>query len=313
MSKMLETANLFLGNTTTIGTPKTTGSYALEKYEDMFKQGQMFNIRFDRVDQKGNFYHMDGNIAVIMRNKELSGYKYDLRYKSDKLAEEYCVMVQEISEEEGAVYVSHFAAKEKVRPEIEQEIQQKLEDGDYLRVKAKVNRIYSRVENEYRSDIGVWVDICGVGIPGYIHIGDWAKTYTPLLRDRVKYGDVIEVVIKEKRLRPKTQMVYYTCSRKELVDDPWLDPMLAQTYHVGDLVRITCMSIHPTYWFGSIKGISDIQIMGEYPSVDHKFAIIPGMEYMGKIYHIAPQEHSFKVRVFRALTQEDLSEEHRIE
>ena len=246
---------------------------------------------------------------IMMENKDIMGRQYDLRFKSDKLAEEYCVLVTSIDHADKVVHVSHFAAKERVRPEIEQIIEKGLKEEEQIRVKAKINRIYTRMVDEVRSDMGVWVDICGVGIPGYIHIGDWAPTFTPLLRDRIKYGDVVEVVIKEKRIRPKTQLAYYTCSRKELEEDPWQSAKLTETYHVGDLVRITCLSTHKNYWFGRIKGLDEIQILGEYPSIEHQFTILPGMEYMGKIYHLNPQEHSFKVRVFRALTQEELGAE----
>lgn len=310
MGKLLETADLFLGTAITHGgTTDSTVQEGLEKYENMMKQESFFNVKFDRVDKKGNFYYLDRLITVKMENKEVTGRQYDLKFKSDKLADEYCVMVNRVDWQEKIVYVSHFAAKEKVRPEIEKEIADALENGEYVKVKAKINRIYSRVVDEVKSDMGVWVDICGVGIPGYIHIGDWAQTFTPILRDRVKYGDVIEVIVKEKRIRPKTQLEYYACSRKELVEDPWRSPGLTETYHVGDLVRITCLSTHANYWFGHIKGLNEIQILGEYPSMDHQFVILPGMEYMGKIYHLNPQEHSFKVRVFQALTQEELNAE----
>lgn len=310
MGKLLETANLFLGTAMAHeGVMDSTVQEGLEKYENMLQQEDFFNVRFDRVDRKGNFYYTDGLITVMMENKEVTGRQYDLKFKSDKLADEYCVMVSRVDRQEKIVYVSHFAAKEKVRPEVEKEIAAALENGEPIRVKAKINRIYSRVVDEVKSDMGVWVDICGVGIPGYIHIGDWAQTFTPILRDRVKYGDVVEVVVKEKRIRSKTQLEYYACSRKELVEDPWQLPSLTETYHVGDLVRITCLSTHANYWFGHIKGLNEIQILGEYPSMDHQFVIIPGMEYMGKIYHLNPQEHSFKVRVFQALTQEEINAE----
>ena len=311
MDKLLKTADLFLGTTIPsrqYNTSENTDISILEKYADMQKREIFFNVRFDRVDQNGDFF-VDGNVLIMMENKEVTGRQYDLRYKSDKLAEEYCVLVTRIDYESKTVYVSHYAAKEKVRPEIERELEESLANGEPIKVKAKVNRIYTRTVDEVKSDMGVWIDICGVGIPGYIHIGDWAKTYTPLLRDRLRYGDIIEVIVKEKRIRTKTQLIYYSCSRKELVDDPWQSPQLLDTYHVGDLVRIRCISTHNNYWFGRIKGLDDIQVLGEYPSAEHHFVIIPGMEYMGKIYHFNPEKHSFKVRVFKALTLEELNVE----
>lgn len=311
MDKIFETAALFLGTTAMRMSREEENSAAdgLKKYEELLEQQKLFNIKFDRVDQNGDFYCTDGAVTLVMGNKEITGRQYDLRYKSDKLAEEYCVLVSSIEPENRIIHVSHFAAKEMVRPDIEKAIKESVERGKQIKVKAKINRIYSRLVDDVKSDMGVWVDICGVGIPGYIHIGDWAPTFTPLLRDRIKYGDIVEVIVKEKRIRPKTQLEYYTCSRKELISDPWQSSKLSETYHVGDLVRITCLSTHKNYWFGKIKGLEEIQVLGEYPSIDHQFVILPGMEYMGKIYHLNPEEHSFKVRVFRALTQEELDTE----
>ena len=191
MSRLLETADLFLGTTRAIApqsdTSDSTAICELEKYDDMQKNQTFLNVKFDRVDRNGDFHFTDGAITVTMENKEVTGRQYDLKYKSDKLAEEYCVLVSKIDYEKKTVFVSHFAAKEKVRPQIEKEIEDGLAKGEPIKAKAKINRIYSRTVDEVKSDMGVWVDICGVGIPGYIHIGDWAKTFTPLLRDRIRY------------------------------------------------------------------------------------------------------------------------------
>lgn len=47
----------------------------------------------------------------------------------------------------------------------------------------------------------------------------------------------------------------------------------------------------------------------EYPSSAHDFRIIPGMEYMGKIYYMNTKERSLKARVFQALTLEGYAAE----
>ena len=88
MGKLLETANLFLGTAMAHeGVMDSTVQEGLEKYENMLQQEDFFNVRFDRVDRKGNFYYTDGLITVMMENKEVTGRQYDLKFKSDKLAD----------------------------------------------------------------------------------------------------------------------------------------------------------------------------------------------------------------------------------
>ena len=93
------------------------------------------------------------------------------------------------------------------------------------------------------------------------------------------------------------------------MQDPWEDKTLGEKYHKGDIVKIRCLSKRENNWFGEINGLSDIQVFAEYPSQKHDFAIVPGMEYLGTIYYINPEEHSLKARVFQALSLEQIEQE----
>ena len=247
-------------------------------------------------------------MVIRMEPQEISGDVYDLRYKSQKLADSYYVRVVSVDEENSVVWVSHNKARVEMRPGVEEEINNRLKDkkSGMVRVKGKVIRIQSKIVQGESTDTGVWLDLCGVGILGFVYIGDWAQTFTPMLRGEVSYGDVIEVCVKERKIRKqkKKDIVYYACSRKELADNPWEKKSLTDKYHVGDIVRIKCLSLKEGHWFGEINGLKDIQVFAEYPSAARHFAIIPGMEYMGKIYYMNTKERSLKARVFQALTLE---------
>ena len=194
------------------------------------------------------------------------------------------------------------------RPEIEAAIQQYLESNTPVIVTGKILKIQTRMVDGAAVDTGVWLDLCGVGIPAFVYIGNWKKTYTESLRGKAAYGDIIDVKVLE-RVERKNGMYYYSCSRKELVQDPWESQELSEKYHKGDIVKIRCISKRENNWFGEINGLDDIQVFVEYPSERHHFAIIPGMEYMGTIYYINQEEHSLKARVFQALSLEQLEEE----
>lgn len=248
-----------------------------------------------------------------MASTEINGEAYDLRYKSQKLADTYYVRVVDIDRGGSVVWVSHNEARRDKRPEIEEEINRRLtsKKKQEVRVRGKVIRIQSRIVQGENVDTGVWLDLCGVGILGFVYIGDWAPIFTPSLRGMVGYGDVVEVLVKEKRARKQKrgEVPYYSCSRKELVENPWDRLALEEKYHVGDLVRIKCLSLKEGHWFGEINGLEDIQVFTEYPSSAHDFRIIPGMEYMGKIYYMNTKERSLKARVFQALTLEGYAAE----
>lgn len=285
----------------------------LEKYIQMMEQGEYMQMAFERVDARGTLSKVMDGITIRMASTEINGEAYDLRYKSQKLADTYYVRVVDVDRGRSVVWVSHNEARRDKRPEIEAEINRRLgsKERQEIRVRGKVVRIQSRTVNGESVDTGVWLDLCGVGILGFVYIGDWAQTFTPSLRGMVSYGDVVEVLVKEKKARKQKRgdVPYYSCSRKELVENPWDRLALEEKYHVGDLVRIKCLSLKEGHWFGEINGLEDIQVFTEYPSSAHDFRIIPGMEYMGKIYYMNTKERSLKARVFQALTLESYAVE----
>lgn len=285
-----------------------SGGEHLKKYISRMESGEYFQIVFEKAGADGTLSRVEDNVVIRMEPQEINGDAYDLRYKSQKLADPYYVRVISVDEENSVVWVSHNRARMEMRPGIEEELNQMLKDkkSGIVRVKGKVMRIQSKTVEGESVDTGVWLDLCGVGILGFVYIGDWAQTFTPMLRGEVSYGDVIEVCVKERKVRKqkKRDLVYYACSRKELADNPWEKKSLTDKYHVGDIVRIKCLSLKEGHWFGEINGLKDIQVFAEYPSSSRHFAIIPGMEYMGKIYYMNTGERSLKARVFQALTLE---------
>ncbi len=291
--------------------PKEKGR--LEKYKKQMETGEYMQISFEKAEADGTLSKVEDGVVVCMAPGEISGQPYDLKYKSQKLADLYYVKVVGIEENVARVWVSCNAARRDMRPQIEEEINRCLKAGkekDPIRVKGKVLRVQNRIVDGETVDTGVWLDLCGVGLLGYVYIGDWAQTYTPALKGIVSYGDVVEVQVMERRVRKQKagDVAYYACSRKELVENPWEKKSLSEKYHEGDIVRIKCLSLKEGHWFGEINGLKDIQIFAEYPSAARDFPIIPGMEYMGKIYHMNTRERSLKVRVFQALTLEGFAD-----
>lgn len=310
MNTLHDVTNLFLGNAG--NRPVVTEKAGnLKKYELAYRSGEYMMLGFTRVDSvTGDLSLVDEDITVIMPADQISGKPYDLRYRAQKLDDVYCVKVIRVDPERKVVYVSHQEARLEKRPEIEAELDKILASKEKtpVIVKGKVLKIQTKNAGGIIVDTGVWLDLCGVGIPAFIYVGNWKKTFTETLRGKASYGDIVDVTVLEKVER-KNGMYYYSCSRKELVQDPWEEKELNEKYHKGDIVKIRCLSKRENHWFGEINGLTDIQVFVEYPSQKHDFAIVPGMEYMGTIYYINTEERSLKARVFQALSFEQIEEE----
>lgn len=306
---LYEISGKFLGGKKETSNAREKESDILEQYKSLMKSGGCIQITFAKAEADGTLSKVERDIVISMKADEITGESYDLRFKSQKLADTYYAKVVSVDEASRTVWVSHNAARREIRPELEDEINKRLpKEGaaHSIRVKGKVIRIQTKTVDGNILDTGVWLDLCGVGILGFVYIGDWAYTYTSALKGTVSYGDVVEVCITDKKVRKqkKQDVTYYSCSRKELVEDPWKCRSLGEKYHVGDIVRIKCLSLKKGHWFGEINGLKDIQVFTEYPSSARDFPIVPGMEYMGKIYYMNIEERSLKARVFQALTLE---------
>lgn len=281
----------------------------MKKYEQAYRSGEYMMLSFAKADSvTGDLSLIDEDITVIMPADQISGKPYDLKFRAQKLDDIYCVRIMSIDNANRIVYVSHQEARLEKRPEIEAVLERNVKENTPVAVKGKVLKIQTRNVNGEQVDSGVWLDLCGVGIPGFVYIGNWKKTFTENLRGKVFYGDIVDVLVTD-RVERKNGVYYFACSRKELVQDPWESQELNEKYHKGDIVRIRCISKRENNWFGQINGLEDIQVFAEYPSSKHNFAIVPGMEYMGTIYYINPEERSLKARVFQALSFEQLTEE----
>lgn len=313
--QLFEISGKFLGGKKEIRPLSEEGdkSSRLMKYRQQMEQGEYRQISFEKVNADGTLSKVEEGVIICMAPEEINGEVYDLRYKSQKLADTYYVRVVAVDEDAATVWVSHNEARKDKRPEIEAEINKRLsaKRKQAIRVKGKVIRIQTKMVQGENMDTGVWLDLCGVGILGFVYIGDWAQTFTPALKGLVAYGDVVEVCINERKVRKQKrgEVVYYACSRRELTENPWEQMALEEKYHVGDIVRIKCLSLKKGHWFGEINGLTDIQVFTEYPSAARDFPIIPGMEYMGKIYYLNTKERSLKARVFQALTLENYEKE----
>ncbi len=179
----------------------TTEESALGRYRSAMENGEYLSVSFARVDAEGNLSMVDGDVTVCMAADQINGRPYDLRFKAQKLEGSYVVKVVRVEPESKKAWVSHQQARMEKRPGIMRELDRRLnlKRKPPIKVKGRVVRIQSKREAGEEKDVGVWLDLCGVGILGYVHISNWRPTYTSELRSEVRYGDVLEVLVQEKR------------------------------------------------------------------------------------------------------------------
>lgn len=174
MEKLQDIMDLFIGNAGKREMASEKKGH-LKKYDTAYQSGEYMMLSFTRVDSiTGDLSLVDDDITVIMPADQITGKPYDLRFRAQKLEDAYCVKVTGIEPARKIVYVSHQAARLEKRPEIEAELQKYLsaKEKTPLTVKGKVLRIQTKNVRGENVDTGVWLDLCGVGIPAFIYIGN---------------------------------------------------------------------------------------------------------------------------------------------
>lgn len=161
----------------------------MKKYEQAYRSGEYMMLSFAKADSvTGDLSLIDEDITVIMPADQISGKPYDLKFRAQKLDDIYCVRIMSIDNANRIVYVSHQEARLEKRPEIEAVLERNVKENTPVAVKGKVLKIQTRNVNGEQVDSGVWLDLCGVGIPGFVYIGNWKKTFTENLRGKVFMG-----------------------------------------------------------------------------------------------------------------------------
>ena len=105
-----------------------SGGEHLKKYISRMESGEYFQIVFEKAGADGTLSRVEDNVVIRMEPQEINGDAYDLRYKSQKLADPYYVRVISVDEENSVVWVSHNRARMEMRPGIEEELNQMLKD-----------------------------------------------------------------------------------------------------------------------------------------------------------------------------------------
>lgn len=283
-----------------------TTEETLLRYAAYMESQEILKINFKMSNAEGDLWIMDGEVKIMLQNKELNGVKYNTFYRASKLKESYNVKVIKIDPEKKTVFVSHFAIKENAQKEVVEKLDSLLAKDTACIVPARVVQVYPNI---------IVLNIAGLNIPGFLPIKEWSPAYVFDLNEFVKRGDLIKIAVMRKtssggRIRKAyfswTNRGIYECSRRMIVPDPWDN--MKDTFHEGDIVEVQCTNKTDGHFHGTLNGISDLRVYGKlFRGGTKKLKwndIIIGCKYQCYIYKIDYERRNISVSAFKMLTDE---------
>lgn len=263
----------------------------INEYEKKMQENTIFKLKFAFADDKGDLYYYDGDIKIQMDNKEIDGFGYNPKIRSDKLIETYSVVVLSVDKKKKLVKVSSYKAKEEPRKKLEEALNKGIETKEYLRVPATVVRIVS-------NGSVAMINLAGLGITGIIRLAEWSTAYTNSLYHCVKTNSEIEVVVTGYS-EWKTGKIF-DCSRRLAIDfDPWKN--IEKRLPVRTVVSLTCVSKEDRKFFGVIDNIPELNAYCEYPDPSSGIHIAEGIRYSGYVAKVNEASKLLRVRIIKQI------------
>lgn len=267
-------------------------------YKEKMIKNELINIMFEQADISGNLFKREGGVTIRM-NAEYDAAAFQ---SSKNLTNSLCVKIIAVNEESKTVFVSHRKAKEEMKPAILCELNQCLKAGTSVAVMGRVLRVQKKATYGEEIQVGVWLDLCGVGIAGFVPIKDWEYAYVKDLEEKAVYGDIIKIKINGKKLRSKSTLSHFICSHKEF-NMAENFPILLQ---INDTIIVSCTTLRKQNWIGTIDDVreyNNISFQGNYTNT---VQIIPGMKYQGTITKIRQEKRLVQFQVEKSITMENL-------
>lgn len=278
-------------------------NYTLEDFKKLKESGEKFFYSFSRMSSSGCLSDWIGSdIEVRLDSEDLDGYKrksVSRHVRAAMLDEEYGVVVVDIFEADNHTVVKVSASEvfAEQKAVLIDELDKGIELKKYIKVPARVVGLTGIDRATGKPDRSiVMLNIGGLGILGFVRLKEWSRCYTSTFRYCVKIGDVIEVVVLEKTKWKSGEL--YACSRRLTIDkDPWenIEKRLPQ----GTIVKVMCTDKTDKNFFGTVKGIPEINAYCHYPNIENggHSSITPGTEYTGIVATVNEKKKMLRIRM----------------
>lgn len=280
----------------------------LRRYKELLENGKILNCKFSMYNRKKHFlYTYDNDVRIQIANnldekntkaEFLPQYLHHYTEYRDDIGKDMSVIVSEIDEEHGVVYVVPAYLVGEKRARLVNSICDSIDKNEPVRVPAVIigfTGIDPSTKEKNRSI--VLLDIGNLGIIGSIRIQNWSTSHITSPRWFASIGDTIEVAATGISTWGKRTL--FDCSRKLIMEldqvDPWKNIERRLPKHTD--VELRCVDKQDRNFFSVIDGINDLEILCEYPDYDADIDIVVGQKYRGYISRVNEQKKRLCARI----------------
>lgn len=284
-------------------TDKSQTEMTFEKYEKLMKNKTKFEYVFTLCSARGTLYSYENGVNIRLSKVKKSSKKipYMVNSSMNGIGNKYQVVVKEINRDENLVYLQVDDTPKPEREQLLNAILKGIETKEYIRVPATIVGFSGRDrETGVSNNSLVLLNIANLDIIGEIRLAEWSNTYTKSFRNKVKIGQVVEVVVK--KIHTWGSGDIFDCSRRMVLEadgfNPWKD--IEHRIPVKTEVRVKCTELEERNFFGSIDGVQELSVYCEYPD-NSDIVIEEGKEYIGYVYRVSEEKKLLRVRIKEAL------------
>ena len=282
--------------------------------ENMEKKA-VFKIEFSSANAEGDLMVRHDGWNIVMKNAEslnLGDGKrtYNARRRFYKVENEYHVIVTDVDESSGTIFVSHAQATRMLRHTLSKKIRDELLAQQKNPKKRKPIILPARIVTIHNEEGFLRLDIAGFNIMGIANSRNlsYNRKECEKLSDAYTVGEVIDIQIYSIG-NLKNGMHIFVCGntfngKKEV----WKG--ISERFKVNDMVVVQCKRFVPSGAFvGSIEG-EDISVLCIYPKFirnGQEHLIKPGYFYKCMVMFIDENEHKFKCKVISTTDNEKVN------
>ena len=248
----------------------------LKEYEENLNKEDIIYKKIFKADEKGNLYVDTGysEITGIVLNEDVHEEGYRPEKRSAWVGRSSVMFVKDVNHEKKEVYFNIYEAVQVSREIFRQYLIDELDKGNKPIVNNAVITNIGALHNRILIDLG------GLGILGYIPIGEWDHRFIYDLKKEIPLFATVAVQIKEfKPKRTQNNRVFgeiFICSRKNLLPDIWEG--IEEKAPVGTILEVICKDCQNMRWFGRNPNLP-MDILCEYPNSPRNIKIEPGRRY----------------------------------
>ena len=279
----------------------------IEDYKELIGSKDLLNVVFSAAKNQEEIfcaYDEDG-VELQLPYKEYfrgssSNKEENQKRAAGAIRSAKNVIVKSVDEENNIVTVSYLGALAVERKIAQNNIDKKLEAGEYVRTQGNVIDVRGSGKQSFAI-----IRFKNSNLKGILWCDRWSPAYIEDLKDKVFVGMEVEVDIIERNESKVEPRCRYICARDTVVGDVWKG--IESRYHKDDIVNVKCESPWGRFFAGSITGEKELAVRMLVPQKKEgvePLLIVPGFVYQCVVAAVHEENHTFRVRPIRICNAE---------